>query len=124
MVLKLKQTGDARWSKTLSAWHAPYTKEAFRQLKELFPAMEYETTAVKKKNEIKEIDRFSQMRHNETKVVVLKETKKLTANENNGYKPVLPKTVKLTNKLNPEVEITVTHQHFYVKLPKNEANTQ
>jgi len=41
MTLKLKQIPDAKWSKTMSAWHIPYTKEAFKQLKELFPDVEY-----------------------------------------------------------------------------------
>ena len=29
---KLKQISDLRWSKSLNAWHIPYTKEAFEQL--------------------------------------------------------------------------------------------
>ena len=37
---KLKQIQDARWSKTLNAWHIPYTKEAFEQLKSIFPNIE------------------------------------------------------------------------------------
>jgi site-specific recombinase XerD len=40
---KLKQITDARWSKTLGAWHVPYTKEAFEQLKAVFPDVQYET---------------------------------------------------------------------------------
>lgn len=44
----LKQIGDARWSRTLSAWHIPYTQEAFNQLKSLFPDIDYP----KKKNEL------------------------------------------------------------------------
>ena len=42
LVSKLRQIADARWSKTMGAWHIPYTKEAFGQLKELFPEVEYE----------------------------------------------------------------------------------
>ena len=40
MVSLLRQIADARWSKTLGAWHIPYTKEAFGQLKALFPNLE------------------------------------------------------------------------------------
>ena len=46
-VSKLRQIPDARWSKTMGAWHVPYTKEAFGQLKTLFPDVEYEAKAVK-----------------------------------------------------------------------------
>lgn len=38
--LLLRQITDARWSKTHRAWHIPYTKEAFVQLKNLFPDAE------------------------------------------------------------------------------------
>jgi len=40
-VLKIKQIPDARWSKTLKAWHVPYREETFGQLKQLFPELEY-----------------------------------------------------------------------------------
>ena len=45
MVSLLRQIADARWSKTLGAWHIPYTKEAFGQLKALFPDLEIEADA-------------------------------------------------------------------------------
>ena len=48
---KLKQITDARWSKTLGAWHVPYTKEAFAQLKAAFPEVQYDT----KENEPKKV---------------------------------------------------------------------
>src|SRR5664280_582805 len=43
LTLQLKQIPDAKWSKTMGAWHIPYTKEAFNQLKELFPELTVET---------------------------------------------------------------------------------
>ena len=39
----LRQIPDTRWSKTLKTWHIPYTKEAYEQLKEMFPDVEYAT---------------------------------------------------------------------------------
>jgi integrase/recombinase XerD len=30
---QIKKIKDARWSKTMKAWHIPYTKEAFTELK-------------------------------------------------------------------------------------------
>jgi integrase/recombinase XerD len=44
-VSKLRQIPDARWSKTMGAWHVPYTKEAFGRLKQLFWEVEIETEA-------------------------------------------------------------------------------
>lgn len=41
MASRLRQIPDARWSKTHTAWHIPYSKEAFEQLKSLFPEVEY-----------------------------------------------------------------------------------
>ena len=37
----IKQIPDAKWSKTHRAWHIPYTKKEFDQLKTLFPSIEY-----------------------------------------------------------------------------------
>ncbi|MDP4209587.1 MAG: hypothetical protein Q8928_12310 [Bacteroidota bacterium] len=41
IITQLRQIPDARWSKTLRAWHIPYTQAAFNQLKILFPDVEY-----------------------------------------------------------------------------------
>ena len=48
---RLKQIPDTRWSRTLGVWHIPYTKEAFEQLKALFPDVEY--AAINQKTETK-----------------------------------------------------------------------
>lgn len=104
MVLKLRQIPDARWSKTLGAWHIPYTKEAFGQLKALFPNLEIEADA----------DRIQK----DNITVASAEIKDSAIDADKSKKTVLQKAVKLSDKLNPEVEITVTHQHLYVKLPR------
>ena len=41
ITLLLKQIPGAKWSQTIKAWHIPYSKEAFAQLKKLFPEIEY-----------------------------------------------------------------------------------
>lgn len=41
MASKIRQIPDARWSKTHSAWHIPYSKAAFELLINLFPEIEY-----------------------------------------------------------------------------------
>jgi hypothetical protein len=38
----IQQIAGRKWSRTLNCWHIPYTKEAFRQLKTLFPEVVYE----------------------------------------------------------------------------------
>lgn len=40
-IVKIKGINDARWSRSLKAWHIPYRKESFDQLKGLFPEVEY-----------------------------------------------------------------------------------
>ena len=37
----IKQIPDAKWSQNLKAWHIPYGKKEFGQLKRLFPEIEY-----------------------------------------------------------------------------------
>lgn len=104
MVSLLRQIADARWSKTLGAWHIPYTKEAFGQLKALFPNLEIEADA----------DRIQK----DNITVASPQIKDSAIDADKSKKTVLQKAVKLSDKLNPEVEITVTHQHLYVKLPR------
>ena len=40
LVSKLREIPDARWSKTIGAWHIPYNQEAYHQLIGLFPDIE------------------------------------------------------------------------------------
>lgn len=51
---KLRQIPDARWSKTHKAWHIPYNKESFTQLKSLFPNVEYPQNVSSIKNNLDE----------------------------------------------------------------------
>lgn len=66
MVSLLRQIADARWSKTLGAWHIPYTKEAFGQLKELFPEVEYE----KSENNTELVQNIDTIQSDETTLVI------------------------------------------------------
>ncbi len=38
---QLKEIADCRWSRTHNAWHIPYTKAAFVELKAIFPEVSY-----------------------------------------------------------------------------------
>jgi site-specific recombinase XerD len=51
MVSLLKQIPDAKWNMAIKAWLLPYTKAAFKQLKELFPEIEYPNKASEEKTE-------------------------------------------------------------------------
>ena len=95
-VSKLKQVSDARWSRTQGAWHIPYTQEAFRELKELFPDVEYEKA-----------------------IPIEKTTKNSALKKMPNNSPTA-----VTNKRPVEVSITITTKRIFVQLPKNETDTQ
>lgn len=38
----IQQIQGAKWSQTIHAWHIPYTREAFRHLKSMFPEVVYD----------------------------------------------------------------------------------
>lgn len=47
----IKQIRDAKWSRTIGAWHIPYGKNEFNQLKALFPQIEYPQKGIVEKPE-------------------------------------------------------------------------
>jgi len=47
----IKQIPDAKWSRTIAAWHIPYGKNEFNQLKALFPQIEYPQKVIVEKPE-------------------------------------------------------------------------
>lgn len=60
---KIRQIADARWSATLKSWHIPYTKEAFEQLKNIFPGIEIiksDSAATTQEKTIKPIENSAQ----------------------------------------------------------------
>lgn len=134
MVSKLRQIPNARWSKTMGAWHVPYTSEAFEQLKELFPEVEYEAEAkaeakvemeakaeAKAKDEAKAEAKAKDEAKAEAKS---KDEAKAEAKDETEEAEKEIKTEKVVKEIKAEVEITVTHQHLYVKLAKNETDIQ
>ena len=110
MVSLLRQIADARWSKTLGAWHIPYTKEAFGQLKALFPDIEYESDEQINKKQLQDTARLEK---NEAPRFI----KKPTQTEPIGARS---KDVSGVNSIN----IEITEKHIFIKLPKNEADIQ
>lgn len=115
---KLRQIEDAKWSKTMGSWHIPYTKEAFVQLKTLFPEVEYEMT------------RQTEMHHHPTSsieaddAVIIEKSKPIVLSSNQivehlDNEPAPTKKIRI----NPII-IDITDKHIYIKMPKNEADIQ
>ena len=121
LVSKLRQIADARWSKTMGAWHIPYTKEAFGQLKERFPDVEYEAEA---KPVLASKEASTKINSNENISQIKHLIKKNVDAVDNTEKNVLLKKVNISDKLKSKIEITITPIHLFVKLPKNETDIQ
>ena len=113
MVSKLRQITDARWSRTMGAWHVPYTREAFEQLKVLFPEMTSPPAALPEvRGEI---------------------SSEPIINEQLQVSPRLIKKAKLTEPIGPHLQVAprldaisieITDKHIFIKMPKNEADIQ
>jgi integrase/recombinase XerD len=101
-ITKLKLIPDIRWSRTLNAWHIPYTKEAFAQLKKLFPDVVYEHTRNIPEN-------------SPILIPVLK--KRIQTHVALGNSKTQPATT-------PCIEIAVSGKQIVVKMPKNETDLQ
>ena len=121
LVSKLRLIADARWSKTMGAWHIPYTKEAFGQLKERFPDVEYEAEA---KPILASKEASTKINSNENISQIKHLIKKNVDAVDNTEKNVLLKKVNVSDKLKSKIEITITPIHLFVKLPKNETDIQ
>lgn len=119
IIARLRQIDGAAWSKTMGAWHVPYTKEAFVQLKTLFPEVEYDAAPVAITDNQPLPEKLN---------LVKKSTVNIETKDSNIEPAVLPgKTegevtgaeVKIF-----EVEITITRTQIRLKLPRNEADIQ
>jgi len=144
LVSKLRQIADARWSKTMGAWHIPYTSEAFGQLKELFPEVEVTSSPAPLNLNRSSLDKHllpmekevgkkslargeispTAINNNENITQIKHIVEKNADYVDNTEKIVLQKKEKVSDILKPEVEITVTPVHLFVKLPKNDTDIQ
>jgi len=100
----------------MKAWHIPYTKEAFEQLKTLFPDVEYEI--------IESIGVQSYV----VPIFTKKQSTNIQANKENIKPVVLPEQnadeLILPKATNDDIEIVITRTQITLKLPKNEADIQ
>ncbi|MBV5343457.1 hypothetical protein JZU68_07560 [bacterium] len=131
---KLRQIPDTCWSKTHKCWHIPYTKEAFAQLKELFPDVEYEITTVSAKSIIDNTSKKNVANNTLTETSIQNEqlsvikTPKTNlvlkkAEHNNAIAKKIETNPTTTTK-SVEIRITVTKKRLFVQLPKNDTDTQ
>jgi len=117
LVSKLRQIADARWSKTMGAWHIPYTSEAFGQLKELFPEVEIiqsplnsDLTPTRSKEEgVKgEFKKRNEIKAEANHYIG-------TSNDLSLQQPSIKRN---------GVSIEITDKQIFIKLPKNEVDIQ
>ena len=119
---KVRSIPDARWSRTLKAWHIPYSKEAFAQLKELFPEMEILIS-----------EPINGVRLEVAPRLVAKETPRLIRKSKQpepigAQSEVAPRLDKAGRDLSlrgrNDISIEITEKRIFVKLPKNDTDTQ
>lgn len=94
---KIKQIKNAAWSKTHKAWHIPFTEEAYKSLKEIFPELVYPEFEKNKQNAIE--------------------------TQSESIKP--PEIKPAKQNINGErncIKIEVIGRKIILKMPKNEAD--
>ncbi len=121
IVAKIKQLPDAKWSRTLKAWHIPYTREAFDQLKTLFPDVEYQNTSTEldteQSNDRAKLNNASSEADIRKSRLVLKKPDVSNKQVNDIITPII--TTKRA-----EINISITTKRIFVQLPKNDTDTQ
>jgi len=117
MVSLLRQIPDARWSKTLGAWHIPYTKEAYKQLKELFP--DIETPFAKKKAETIEVQQQEDI-SSQPKT----ECPAIDSDNKTSEPPLFSDNTKSFSVSHASIEVEYNKSIIYLKIPKNDTDIQ
>ena len=121
IVAILRQIPDVRWSKTLGAWHIPYTKEAFERLKALYPDMEHLNTSTEldaeQSNDRGKLNNATPEADIRISKLVLKKQIESKDHVNDVKTPII--TTKRA-----EINISITTKRIFVQLPKNETDTQ
>jgi hypothetical protein len=105
----------------LKAWHIPYTREAFDQLKTLFPDVEYQNTSTEldteQSNDRAKLNNASSEADIRKSRLVLKKPNVSNKQVNDIITPII--TTKRA-----EINISITTKRIFVQLPKNETDTQ
>ncbi|GAB1416300.1 site-specific integrase [Paludibacter sp.] len=105
-IQQIKTIFDARWSNSLKAWHIPYTKDAFNQLKNLFRDIEIE-----EKKEDNQAENQSVVTKNPPPLKLILPSEKANEKKKQDFD-------------HSAIEITFSAKQISVKMPKNEADIQ
>lgn len=118
IIAKLRQIADSSWSRTMSAWHIPYTKEAFQQLNEIFSGIESSETIVNK-SQVK-VDSHP----NDTGLELNKQVH-IQSTKNEQPFPVSEVEDKQNlYKRTASFELEYFSSTIYLKIPKNDTDIQ
>ena len=133
MVSKLRQIPDARWSKTMGAWHVPYTNETFEKLSLLFPDL----TPTLSKEEGANVEGNPEntillTRNSTDSLPTIGARLEVAPQINIKAAPRLIKKLSLpTEKVEVQtkfatrfngINIDITEKNIFIKVPKNEAD--
>ena len=119
LAVQLRKIAGTKWSKTMKAWHIPYTIEAFKQLKELFPDVDFDSnnSGTNLEMPIQPIPKPKLELKKKSEIVP--ESKPLPTveipSENSQAISFKPKSV---------IEIVITRTLIQVTLPKNEVDIE
>ncbi len=117
LVSKLRTIQGATWSQTLKAWHVPHNKVTVTQLKTLFPALDFRQ-AKPITNEKNASDSTKELAEH-----TIEQTKHATNKlDKTQYKEVVSNQIDIPKKAT--IHITITNKRLYIKLPKNDTDTQ
>lgn len=105
-VQQIKTIPNARWSNSFKAWHIPYSKEAFNQLKKLFPDVEIEVN-----KEAHQTDMQPEAINNPPRLKLVLPSEKTTEKKKQDLD-------------SSAIEITVSAKQISVKMPKNDTDVQ
>ena len=121
MVSKLRQIPDARWSKTMGAWHVPYSLEVFGQLKVLFPE-DLSLNPSHKERDLAECKPSSDLLQPTDVHQLIEKTKPPKPTVENGSKQRTGHDMSLSKQTG--ISIDITEKNIFIKMPKNEADIQ
>ena len=121
IVAILRQIPDVRWSKTLGAWHIPYTKEAFEWLKVLFPDMEYQNTSTELDTD-QSNDRATP--NDASSEADIRKSKLVLKRPDVRNKQINDIITPIISTKREDIKISFTTKRIFVQLPKNETDTQ
>lgn len=114
-VSRIREIPDARWSKTLGAWHIPYSKDAYDQLIRLFPDIELPSNPI-----FEHCASKSDGRSNGAPTIKPGEN----PSEDRVYPAASSLEVTESSPLRDEITITVSGKYLIIKMPKNETDIQ